>query len=410
MVAGYLPAASTLGAAADVAPAVLSVPADRSTIHLAVPLPEAVKPAASAAWELVEVERPEVKIPAQRIPAMASDGTVAEKGARLAADVPPREDAAGVRRFRLEPARAGAAEKKTGFRFREVDDKSLGLWDGDRPVLVYNHGVITDAKIPAKDTRRSRACYVHPLYGLNGEVLTDDFPKDHYHHHGIFWSWPHVGIDGREYDLWVYDNIQQKLVRWICREAGPVAAVLGVENGWFVGTKKVMIERVWLRVYRAAGGERSLDLEFVWIPADKSITLQGAEGKSYGGLNLRYAPRKETVITVPGGRTKDDLPDTPLAWADLSARFGGTPGRSGAAIFVDPAHPDFPPTWLTRHYGILCVGWPGVKARTFEPGTAIRLNYRVWVHKSDVESDQLKQAFGGYGAGMKAQWEVGQKP
>jgi len=419
MVAGYLPAASAPGAAAESPPAVLSVPAERTTIHLAVPLPGGVRRDASAAWWLVEVdrpevevERPEVKIPAQQVPATAADGTVDEKGARLAANVPPREGAAGVRRFRLEAMPAGTAKEKAGFRFRDVDENSLGLWDGDRPVLVYNHGVITDAKIPEKDTRRSRACYVHPLYGLNGEVLTDDFPKDHYHHHGIFWSWPHVGIDGREYDLWVYNNIQQKFVRWICRETGPVAAVLGVENGWFVGTKKVMIERVWLRAYRAAGGERSLDLEFAWVPVDRPITLRGAEGKSYGGLNLRYAVRKEkeTVITVPSGRTKEDLPDTPLAWADLSARFAGAAGRSGAAIFVDPAHPDFPPTWLTRHYGILCVGWPGVKARTFAPGTAIRLNYRVWIHKADAELDQLTQAFAGYGAGTKARWEVADNP
>ena len=61
-------------------------------------------------------------------------------------------------------------------------------------MLVYNHGVITDEKVPAKDARRSRACYIHPLWGLNGEVLTDDFPKDHYHHHGVFWAWPHVEI------------------------------------------------------------------------------------------------------------------------------------------------------------------------------------------------------------------------
>jgi hypothetical protein len=84
--------------------------------------------------------------------------------------------------------------------------------------------VITNAKVPASDSRRSRACFVHPVYGLDGEVLTESFPKDHYHHHGIFWSWPHVGIDGKEYDLWMYNNIQQRFVRWIAREADPASA------------------------------------------------------------------------------------------------------------------------------------------------------------------------------------------
>jgi len=310
------------------------------------------------------------------------------------------QGAAGVRRFRVE-----AAVKKNdapAFRFREIDDKSLELLDGDKPVLVYNHGVITNEKIPKNDLRRSRACFAHPIYGLNGEVLTESFPKDHWHHHGLFWAWPHVSIEGKQYDLWVYNNIQQRFVRWICRQSGPVAALLAAENGWFVGDKKVMIERVWLRVYKAAGGERSIDVELVFIPVDKPITLLGAEGKSYGGINLRYAPRTNTVITVPTGRSKEDLPDTPLAWADLTAQFAGAPGPSGAALFVHPKHPDFPPTWLTRHYGILCIGWPGVKPKTFPPGEPIRMDYRMWIHQSAAELADLQEAFDAYGAAGKA--------
>jgi hypothetical protein len=411
----------------------LTVPAAKTTLHVAVPLPSGLSGEKSAAFRLVEIDHPDVTVPAQRIPAMAADGAIAAGSARLAASIPPRsarvsdpaessdrrspsdtgrpavgpvarsEDRAtapGTRRFRIE-ATAPPLES-AGFRFREIDDKSLALDDAGKPVLVYNYGVITNPKVPKNDPRRSRACFVNPVYGLSGEVLTESFPTDHYHHHGLFWAWPHIGIDGKEYDLWVDKDIRQRFVRWICREAGPVAAVLAVENGWFVGDKKVMIERVWLRAYKPAGGERSLDIEFALIPVDKPITLRGAEGKSYGGLNLRFAPRKDTVITVPSGRTKDDLPDTPLAWVDLTARFSGAPGPSGAAVFVDPKHPGFPPTWLTRHYGILCCGFPGVKGKTFPPGEPIRLDYRVWIHTSAVEVADLQAAFDGYGAGKHA--------
>jgi hypothetical protein len=107
---------------------------------------------------------------------------------------------------------------------------------------------------------------------------------------------------------------------------------------------------------------------------------------------------------VPSGRTTEDLPDTPLAWADFSSRLGDAAALSGAAIFVHPQHPDYPPTWLTRHYGAMCVGWPGVKARTFEPGKPIRLDYRIWIHKSAVELDGLKEAHGAYVTATKAEW------
>ena len=391
-------------AAADGASPMLQVSASGQTLEVAVALPEGVKADRGKAWQLVELGQPAPAVPAQLVPAIAKDGSAVGGMLRVLASVPPRKGATGQRSFRLVAGKQAPAAAKAGFRFKDLDANRVGLWDGEQPMLVYNHGAITDPKIPEKDSRRTRACFVHPVYGLDGEVLTEIFPKDHYHHHGIFWSWPHVGIDGKEYDLWMYGNIQQRFVRWIAREAGPVAAVLAVENGWFVGDKKVMIERHWLRVFKAMDGGRSIDLESVWIPVDKPITLRGAEGKSYGGLNLRYAPRKEkeTVITVPSGRTKEDLPDTPLSWADLSARFAGAPGPSGAAIFVSPAHPDYPPTWLTRHYGILCVGWPGVKGKTFGPGVPIRLDYRVWIHRGDVGPERLKQEYDGYAAAVKA--------
>jgi hypothetical protein len=75
------------------------------------------------------------------------------------------------------------------------------------------------------------------------------------------------------------------------------------------------------------------------------------------------------------------------------------------AIFVAPEHPDFPPTWLTRHYGVLCVGWPGVKPRTFEPGKAIRLSYRVYIHDAPADAAALQKAYDTYAAGLKVRWK-----
>ncbi len=408
IVAGVMAAGTSSRAAGS--PPTLVVPAADVTLHVATPLPDGVRLRSADGWQLVEIGQPEVKIPAQFVPAMAADGSVARRGARrrgrLVANLPPRADVHGPRRFRLEPAQA-AGDTAAGFRFEDVDEKSLKILDGDAPVLVYNHGTITAEHVPQSDHRRSRGCYVHPLWGLNGEILTDDFPKDHYHHHGVFWTWPHVRIEGREYDIWAGPNIKDKFVRWICRRSGPVAAVLAVENGWFVGDRKVMIERVWLRVHKVSGEERSLDVEFTWIPVDKPITLQGAGGKSYGGLTVRFAPRsrEDTLITVPSGPTEGDLPEAPLAWADFTSRFSDAASRSGAAVFVDPGHPDFPPTWLTRYYGPLCVGWPGVKPKTFPPGKPIRLNYRRWIHKSKVGLEELANAYEAYAAALKVKWE-----
>ncbi len=102
------------------------------------------------------------------------------------------------------------------------------------------------------------------------------------------------------------------------------------------------------------------------------------------------------MITTPLGQGEKDLTITRLPWADLSARFAGREQASGAAIFVAPDHPDYPPEWLTRHYGVLCLGWPGVKPKTFQLGETIRCRYRVWIHRGAASVERLKQAYQAY--------------
>lgn len=293
---------------------------------------------------------------------------------------------------------AAQAADSQAFRFAPVSEKSLGLWEGQKPVFVYNHGVISKAGVPAD---RNRSTYVHPVYGLDGEVLTDDFPKDHYHHRGLFWSWPHIKIEGKEYDLWALKGIEQKFERWLTQEATASRAVLAVENGWYVGAQKVVQERARFNVHPATETGRCIDLELTWTPLEKPMTLIGAPNKSYGGLTLRFAPRTQTVITTPLGNGTNDLPMTHLAWTDLSAQFAGAPQPSGAAIFVPPNHPDFPPMWLTRHYGALCLGWPGVEPKTFPAGQPINLSYRVWIHKGAPTQAAIEAAYKAYASESK---------
>jgi Family of unknown function (DUF6807) len=278
------------------------------------------------------------------------------------------------------------------FQFKNVDDKSLAVLDGDKTVLVYNHGDIEFKK--GNQTRR-RASYVHPIYGLDGEVLTDNHPSDHLHHHGLFWGWPHTKIGDREYDFWNREDIDIKFKKWLTKDAGTDGAKLGVENAWVIKDKEVAKEQIWIDIHPATADSRSIDVSITWTPLEP-ITLEGAPGKSYGGLALRFAKRKDTVITVPNGRAKEDLLITQLPWADFTGQFKDAPTPSGAAIFIKPDHPDFPPEWMTRDYGLLAVGWPGIKSKALEPGKAITCNYRLWIHRGNPEAATIQAAYESY--------------
>lgn len=382
---------------------ILSLPGSGSPLSFQVNLPDGIERTAGGV-SLIEAGDPGFRLVAQVVPSVTADGLPDERRLALAGTIAAGSRAERQRRFRL----ADEAEKPAGgsarFQIARISDASVQVVDGDRPAMVYNFGVITSEAVPKKDHRRSRSCYIHPVYGLDGEILTDDFPPDHYHHHGIFWTWPHVAVDGREHDLWAGNTIRQQFIRWLGQEAGPAVAVLGVENGWFVGEEKVMTERVWMRIFQAVGNARVLDIDLFLIPDGRPIALQGAEGKSYGGLTMRFAPQGPAVITVPSGTAEEDLPTTILPWADLSGRMHGFEKPSGAAIFIAPDHPDYPPMWLLRHYGPLCVGWPGVEPQTLAAGRPVRLSYRIWIHRGTPGAAELARAYEAYLAGQKASW------
>jgi hypothetical protein len=300
-----------------------------------------------------------------------------------------------------KPAAAGP------FRFAAVTDTSLGLWEGEKPVLVYNHGVMSREGVAAT---YNRSCYVHPLHGLDGEVLTEDFAKDHPHHRGIFWGWTHVRIDGKPYDTWVPSaSLVVRHEKFVRRDAGEAAATLAVESGWYLGGTKVVRDEAVIVVRPADAQGRLIDYDIAWTALEKPVELQGAAGKSYGGFTVRFntrpqeparIPEREVTITTPDGVSRKDLAETRLPWADFTAPFPGAPGPGGLALFVHPSHPDNPPTWLTRHYGALCVGWPGVKPGTLEPGKTVRCRYRIWVHRGLPTPDALTAAYEAY-AGTK---------
>jgi hypothetical protein len=406
--AAVLVALTTLSAGSvQAAEPILALPGLGEPLNLQIESPKGQDISPGTQLTLVEAGHPDNRPVAQAVPLVTGEGLPAEGKSALVATIAPGERVGKDRRFKLSTTEKPAVAP-TELKLAELNDKSVQISDGDQPVLVYNYGVITNESIPETEHRRSRACYIHPVYGLSGELLTDDFPRDHYHHHGIFWTWPHVSVDGVEHDLWAGATIRQQFVEWLARESGSAAAVLGVENGWFVGDKKVMIERVWLRVYQACNNARAVDIDLTLIPTDKPVTLLGAEGKSYGGLTVRFRPPAgrdtATVITVPSGPASGDLTTTILRWADYTTRFDGRGTSSGAAIFVSPDHPDYPPEWLLRYYGPLCVGWPGVYPETLQPGKPVRMSYRFWIHKDAVGTAVLNRAYSAYLAGLNAGW------
>ncbi|MBI4873639.1 MAG: PmoA family protein [Acidobacteria bacterium] len=260
------------------------------------------------------------------------------------------------------------------FQFRDQGGKSLELTDGGRPVLVYNYGTLLAGGV--KEQFR-RSTYVHPLCAPDGTIVTDDFPKDHPHHRGLCWAWPVVRFEGRTYDVWAVEGMHQRFVRWLARETAPAQARLEVENGWFAGDRKAVRETVQLVVYPARDNRRVIGVKLILEAMDQPVEIAGREKKGYGGLNIRFAPRENTVIRTPAGVEKADSDMTVHPWAELEGVMNGR--LAGARIDIDPANRDAPNGWCLRHYGYLGVNWPALGSWTLRRGRPVELNYRVTV-------------------------------
>jgi len=407
---------STAVLAADKPSLTLEVPSSTLPLHIAVDLPDDFEAGDFNAWNLVEQDDEKAGVLAQLSSAMTADGLIAEDAKRLVAIIPPAKNGEGTRRFRLNGWKLNG-DSNSPFTFDDLTKTAVTLTEKNEHVYVYQRDTIVDESVPESDSRRARAGFIHPLYGLNGEELTDSFPKDHYHHHGIFWAWKTVDIEGQKYEHWEQRSVKTRFVKWLGETTGRSAGSFAVENGWFIGDKKVMIERVWVRTFVKDEKSRVMDIDLVLIPTDKPVSLQGAGGKSYGGMTMRFKvwPNKgaDVAVTVPHGVrkhvgggliSKEDLSNTRLPYADLTANFNDAPGRSGATLMISPDHPDYPPTWLTRCYGPLCVGWPGVEAQTLPAGKPVKLSYRVWIHKNAESPETIAAAYEAYKVAKEAKW------
>ena len=291
---------------------------------------------------------------------------------------------------------ADAAPGGSPFRFVEQPkDGTLTLYEADRPVLVYN---FTDRLKPGLPADRKRACYLHPIYGLDGETLTQDFPPEgHFHHRGLCWAWAEVRVQGQLSDPWDLRHIRARFSKWTERRADPDTATLAAEDDWVLdGTQVVATEVVCLRVHKATDVGRAIDFQWRIEPKVAPLEIGGRKKAGYGGLLFRFPSLKQTVITTDQGPQPKDANLKPCVWADLSSQFGEDDKRSGAAIFLHPQHPGMSVGWTLRNYGLLNPAFPGTASIALTPGKPLVLQYRLWLHRADAVAGGVRQAYEAY--------------
>lgn len=284
------------------------------------------------------------------------------------------------------------------FSIEKDKDGFVYLLEEGKPVFRYVTGEMLKDGVP-EDRRRST--YIHPLYGLDGSVLTDDFPEDHYHHRGVSWMWMTVTFDGVTKDLWTLKGLRQRYLSHTS-VIRPDRAVLNFENAWIEDStgRRILDETLHITTHKATETGRAIDFRIRLAAVDTPVTL-ATSATGYSGFGVRVAPREDAVITSSNGHIPGDQSNVRHTWADFSARFEGKPQAEGVTIFQHRVNPYYPDGWTLRYYGYLSPNFTNqADGYTIAPGKPLTLRFRLWVHKGQADPDTFEKMLMNYHRGL----------
>ncbi len=276
---------------------------------------------------------------------------------------------------------------------RDRTTRQILIEENGRPVLQYNYWTVDrpdrHAQVSPENRiySRPRSNYIHPLTGLAGEVMTEDWPLDHPHHRGIYWAWPEVDYHGERGDLHALQRVFAYPTGRYRVTDGVVFAQIEAESVWrWEGGEPIVREWARIRAYRRTGKGRCVDLAF-FITALKEPVLLARRGTNlYGGLNMR--------LSAIGNQKFVSHTEGKQAWAGAFGIFPGGQSVGGLLIFPHPQNPHHPPEWVQYpelHWIQPTFPASGVRYE-LQPGRPLVLRYRLWIRQGGEPLPDLWQA------------------
>jgi hypothetical protein len=285
----------------------------------------------------------------------------------------------------------------------EKEEGGYTFSEGSDPIMKYRFGMVP---MPANrqphhfaDGREyggPRSDYLHPVYGPNGEILTDDYPGDHPHHRGIWWSWPVTRYGDQVADIWAVSGVRAFPEEITKRQAGPVFAMLSAVHLWKFGEEKIPIVRqeATFQAFRRGPTGRVVDVTLALYALKEGVAIGGRPKGGYGGFSLRAAPASGQKIT-----THADPPDAAssrAAWMDYTARFDGE-SPSGITMIEGPTNPGWPNAFLTYpNLNCMMPAFPGDREFPLEKAAgpddppSLVLKHRLWIHAGTPTEAMLR--------------------
>jgi len=329
-------------------------------------------------------------------------------------EVPVQVDARGQASFVLPALPAGGRKTYTlglqggpapaAVAAVSEGDEVRVAWDG-RPVLRYQGG---KGVLPAGDVKPQfrRGGYLHTVVTPTGRIVTDDYPPDHRHHHGIWFAWTKTEFEGRKPDFWNMGDQTGTVEFESLGEvwSGPVHGGLRARHRYVdlsAPHPKAVLKEIWeTRVYAVGRGSRPyalFDVEVMQEAASASPLV--LPEYHYGGLGFRGARAwngaANAQFLTSEGKDRANGHGTRARWCHISGQVDGK--VAGVAILGHPGNFRAPqPMRIHPDEPFFCFAPSQLGRWEIAPGASYLSRYRFVVFDGPADPAELDRLWNDY--------------
>jgi hypothetical protein len=277
-------------------------------------------------------------------------------------------------------------------------DDGIEILENGKKVLTYQD------QPRSLDGKYQRAGYIHPLYSLAGNELTENFPEDHPYHRGIFWTWHQILLNHQKLaDGWVSENVSWTPAKTSISKTGQ-RLILGAELQWESTLKSgrmapIIKEKTKITVYAAAAHYRMIDFDIRVAALIDSLQIGGSDDpKGYGGFCLRLKlPADISFISEDKIVKAEEQAVAAGPWLDFNGSFDGREKpKNGVAVLGSPLNPEPRQQWILRkEKSMQNIVYPG-RAPVPLTKKGLWLRYRLIIHDDTVGAKELEQLYQQY--------------
>lgn len=269
----------------------------------------------------------------------------------------------------------------------DIEDDGFWIREGKNKIFYYQRNE------KSQDGDYARSHYLHPLIGLDGEVLTEDFPSDHPHHRGVFWAWHQLWLNGTKMgDPWLTEGFQQDVKNVNFYQSKNGTGIMETRVQWKSNNlsncsdPKILVDELTkVTVYPKKGDYRRIDFRIELKGLQEGVRIGGSEDvKGYGGFSVRMKLADDMKFRDNHNIVKPQRTAIEAGrYIDISGPIGADGNNAGICI-VD--HPENPPhKWILRtKKSMQNCSYPGRECIELPTDKPVVLQYTLLVHRGNI--------------------------